>query len=64
VPGHAEVRERVDGLCGGNRPEETRDLLKPSASAFFANARYFRFAWLSPANAAIRLLSVDIMTPV
>ncbi len=32
--------------------------LRPSASAFLAKARYFRFAWLSPANAAMRLSSV------
>src|SRR5574337_2079241 len=35
----------------------------PSASAFLAKARYFRLAWLSPANASCRLSVVDIGVP-
>src|SRR5512136_1560567 len=34
---------------------------KPSASAFFANARYFRLAWLSPAKASLRFSGVLAM---
>ena len=34
-------------------------LAKPSCSAFLANARYLRLAWLSPANASFRSLIVS-----
>ena len=35
--------------------------LKPSFSAFLANARYFWLAWLSPAKASFKLCVVSFM---
>jgi len=47
-----QVGMGVNGFSRSSRTEQLGDLRCPSASALAAKARYFRLAWLSPANAA------------